>query len=340
MKIKQTARAVAIIAAIVILALAPLFGAGPSFHPDATFKGSSLAGWHVLGDADWRAQDGVITGVPKQPGGGWLVLDKSYQDIGFYAAFRCATGRLPPSGGSAPPAGASAEAGCKTGILLRAEKTASGMKGVYVSLTDGDIASYAVTLDAQGKELQRQRLRPGGGQMRIAPPVDPNAPARGGGPGRGAAPGAGAAGRGGGGAAPPNLPLTRPDTSLRAGEWNDFEIELDANIVRAFLNGSGEIAGGVADDDAGTFGPVALYVGGDGRSAIQGCRLQGLEPQHACRPSRCRPASACSASTTSTMPGARAPPTSITTASLDVVAGPAHLLRPGLHHVAGRSTLR
>ena len=56
------------------------------------------------------------------------------------------------------------------------------MKGVFVSFS-GQVASYALTLDAQGHELRRERLRPGGGQMRIAPPLDPNAPGRGGGRG-------------------------------------------------------------------------------------------------------------------------------------------------------------
>ena len=60
------------------------------------------------------------------------------------------------------------------------------------------------------------------------------------------------------------LPVTRPDTSLKAADWNEVEIFIDANIVRPFLNGGGEIAGGVAEDDAGKFGPVALYVGGAG----------------------------------------------------------------------------
>src|SRR5205807_7827331 len=93
-----------------------LSGAGPSFHPDVSFKGSALTGWHALGDAAWRAQNGEITGTPRQPGGGWLVLDHSYQDVGFYSTFKCA-------------------AGCKTGLLMRAEKTAEGgMKGVFVSL--------------------------------------------------------------------------------------------------------------------------------------------------------------------------------------------------------------
>src|SRR5580700_10002248 len=79
------------------------------FVPDATFKGSSLNGWHVLGAADWTAQNGELVGKAKQGAGGWLVLDKSYQDVCFFASFRCAEG-------------------CKTGVLLRAEKTPSGMK--------------------------------------------------------------------------------------------------------------------------------------------------------------------------------------------------------------------
>src|SRR5437868_9855359 len=146
-----------LIAAIPVL----LFAAGPTFSPDVTFKGSSLTGWHALGSADWRAQNGEITGVARQDGGGWLVLDRSYQDAGFYASFR-------------------ATAGVKTGVLLRAEKTPEGMKGIYVALTDGEIASYRVMLDAQGRETKREKLRPAGGQVRIAAPVDANAPGRGG----------------------------------------------------------------------------------------------------------------------------------------------------------------
>jgi hypothetical protein len=232
-----------IAAASGLLVLAPLFGVGPTFAPDSSFKGSSLTGWHVLGQADWRAQNGELIGTAKQGGGGWLVLDRSFQDVGFYASFR-ATG------------------GAKTGVLLRAEKTAEGMKGVYVALTDGEIASYRVTLDAQGKELGRERLRPGGGQVRIAAPVDAAAPGRG---GRG-----GAAGRGGfipgrfGAPAGVTLPLSPPVRELRAGDWNQIEIFFDANIVRAFLNEAGETAGGVADDDSGRYGPLALYVGGAG----------------------------------------------------------------------------
>src|ERR1035437_2601275 len=123
-----------------VLLLMPVFGGGPNFRADYIFKGSSLTGWHVLGHADWKAQNGEIIGTPKQAGGGWLVLDKSFAEVAFYADVHCT-------------------AGCKTGVLFRAEKTPDGgMKGVYVSLTEGDVASYAVKLDAQGQELQREKL--------------------------------------------------------------------------------------------------------------------------------------------------------------------------------------
>src|SRR6266568_7497578 len=125
-------------AATLALVLTSLSAAGPSFAPDSTFKGSSLSGWQPLGQAEWRAQNGEISGTPKSAAGGWLVLGRSCQDVAFYASFRC-TGE------------------CRTGILLRAEKTSTGMKGIYVALVDGEVASYRVALDAQGKELQRER---------------------------------------------------------------------------------------------------------------------------------------------------------------------------------------
>src|SRR4030095_4932355 len=105
-----------------------------NYIPDTLHKGTSLAGWHVMGDASWRAENGEYVGTPKGADGGWLVFDKSLQDTGVFARFRC-TGS------------------CKTGVLLRAEKTATGFKGIYLALSGEDVASYAVTLDAHGKEL-------------------------------------------------------------------------------------------------------------------------------------------------------------------------------------------
>ena len=97
----------------------------PNFKPDGSFKGSALTGWHVVGDADWSAQNGEIVGKAK-PGtnGGWLVMDKSFQDVQLYLNYKC-TGE------------------CKSGVLLRAKKAADGsMTGAFVSLADADTGYY------------------------------------------------------------------------------------------------------------------------------------------------------------------------------------------------------
>ena len=140
---------VLVAAAAIVLTTTLPWAASRNFVPDVVFKGSTLTGWHPLGQSDWRAQDGEIIGTPKS-GGGWLVLDRGYQDVAFTSTFRCAPG-------------------CRTGLLFRAEKTADGgLKGIFVSLTEGDLVSYRVTLDPQGNETSRERLRPGpAGQVRI-----------------------------------------------------------------------------------------------------------------------------------------------------------------------------
>ncbi len=182
--------------------MAPLTATRATFVPDWTFKGSTLRGWRLLGQADWKAVDGVLIGTPKSPEGGWLVLDTPLQDVQFGFDVRC-TG------------------GCRTGVLLRAEKTPNGgLKGIFTSLDDEDIAGYAVTLDAGGRELTRERLRSGGGMMRFAPSAAEAAAAAARAGGRGAA-----AGRGGGGRGAQPSPL-------KTGEWNDVDLVLDANILR------------------------------------------------------------------------------------------------------------
>jgi 3-keto-disaccharide hydrolase/FG-GAP-like repeat len=229
----------------ITLTAAPPAGTRGTFVPDWTFKGAALTGWHPLGHADWRAVDGVVIGTPKSPEGGWLVLDRPLQDVQVGFDVRC-TGA------------------CRIGVLLRAEKTADGgLKGIFTSLSQDDINGYAVTIDAGGRELTRERLRPGGGMMRFAPTVAEAAAAAAAAAGRG-----GGAGRGGAGRGAQPGPL-RPD------DWNDVEIVLDANILRPIVNGRPS-GGGAADEEGGKFGPIAIYVGGSGEARFRDVSYKDL----------------------------------------------------------------
>jgi hypothetical protein len=204
---------------------------GASFTPDAKFAGSALSGWHTLGQAAWQAENGELVG--KGTGGsGWLILDHSYQDTGFYAAFRC-TGD------------------CDTGVLLRLTKSANGMIGTYLSVKGHALLAENVTLGADGGIVEREKLRDAVGQVRFAPPeTDPTAlPGAVRAPAQDAAPGL-------------TLPVTRPHPGVRDGEWNEVEILLDANIMRGRLNDTGPgVSVATANDDMNGYGPIALFVG-------------------------------------------------------------------------------
>ena len=154
-------RPAAFLASLVLVAaaFASMHGASKNFAPDVVFTGSNITAWRSVGQAAWRAQNGEIVGTPSAASGGWLLADRSYQDVAVFATFRCA-------------------AGCQTGMLLRAERTPEGgLKGVFVSLNEGDLAPYRVTIDAAGAITSKERLRaPGGGQLRVASPRRTHAP--------------------------------------------------------------------------------------------------------------------------------------------------------------------
>jgi 3-keto-disaccharide hydrolase/FG-GAP-like repeat len=260
----RSPRLVATVAVAVSAMAFELIAAGPAnFKPDGMVTGSSLSGFHVVGDADWKAQNGELVGMAKSGGGGgWLVMDKGFQDVQLYTSYRC-TG------------------GCKSGILLRAQKTPDGgMTGVYVSLTEGDTTAYSVTIDPAGKELTREPLaapagRGGGG----------GGAARGGAPAAGgAAPGAATGGStapataapttpssgGGQGAGPATGRATPPGTQvgssgrrapvLKPGEWNDVYVLASAASLRTTFGGAATID----EKNATGYGSVAVYVGGAG----------------------------------------------------------------------------
>jgi Domain of Unknown Function (DUF1080)/FG-GAP-like repeat len=240
----------------------PTFAGGPVFRADYIFTGSELTGWTPFGQADWKAENGVITGTPKSADGGWLVLNKSIQNTAVYSNVHCA-------------------AGCKAGVLLRATKTPDGgLKGIYVSFSDGDLASYSVQVDAQGHQVSRNKVTSS------------------------SAPGAGVAGPGGpyimgfltrpGGGSPSNTPTARPpapqpstpipasltnrNEPYKPGEWNDLNAILYQDKLNIWVNGgrNRDAAGGEVGDDDVRFGPIALYAGGTVPAQFKDVRYKDL----------------------------------------------------------------
>ena len=160
-------------------------------------------------------------------------------------------------------------------MLLRAEKTADGgLKGIFVSLNEGDLAPYRVTIDAAGAHTSRERLRsPGGGQLRVALPAPNPAPApaaaRAGGPAGGLPPFPGGI----------ESPIPRPPTGLSAGNWNTSSSCSMPISFATFLNDAGGIGDSVAEPEFGAFGPFALYVGGTGEVRFKEVSYKDLQPR-------------------------------------------------------------
>ena len=225
-----------------------------TFAPDWTFKGSALTGTEQIGEATWRAENGEIVGTPKSPDGGWLVINPGYQDVQVAGSYRCA-------------------GACNVGVMVRSEKTSAGIKGIYKSLAGGQSETAAVAIDPQGRIAAREPLtRPGGAMLRIQPPPPPQSAGGAGG---------GGGGRGGGrGAGPASTFVSmfpgRGSTAFKPDDWNTFEVLVDANVFRASVNAPA--GGGLAiDQDTGTFGPIALYVGGTGEVRFKNLGLKDLQ---------------------------------------------------------------
>ena len=225
-------------------------GRGLSFPPDYSFKGSKLTDWHSVGNANWQASNGEIT-VNANGGSAWLASNRSFQDVATHVLIKVAPG-------------------AEAGIMVRMEKTADGYKGILVALKENVATNYRITLDAQGKEISREQLRTAGNIIRIAP-----RPA-----GTGRTAGAGvtataaatptatrpAAARP---ARPTDLPVQRNSTAIVVGDWNQFEVIVDFNIIRKFINKGGDGTGGATDDlgerGGQGYGPIALYASGNGQ---------------------------------------------------------------------------
>jgi hypothetical protein len=198
----------------------------PSFTPDGTLSGRTLADWEQVGSAKWTAQGEQITA---SEGGGLLVSKISLQDAALYLQFRC-------------------DSACNAGVLMRLEKSGTGWHAIMISIENGEQAAFAVTLDGQGKITDRTKLRNAGGQIRFAPPPPPQNAT----PFRAPAPRPAPAGV--------TLPMERVKPGLRENDWNDVEVLLDADLIRAFFDdGGGQVS--AATGEMNGFGRIGLYAG-------------------------------------------------------------------------------
>jgi hypothetical protein len=248
-------------------ALFSVVSAAPrDFIPDVVFNGSSLAGWRSFGQAEWRAADGEIIGAPRHPDGGWLLLNNSYQDIQLYAELRCGQQ-------------------CKAGLLMRAEKTGDGgLKGIFVSLANGDTDPYEVVLSPQGKEISRTRLERAIAQfarMAVGPWTN----------GQAHVPGfsrpAPTLQEQQAEAAKPTLPAARqsgpppgfaapPRPAIDGNDWNTVQVIVDADMVWMTLNGRRGFANAATSDRMMGYGPIALYAGGSGEVRFKDISVKDL----------------------------------------------------------------
>ncbi len=134
---------------------------------------------------------------------------------------------------------------CDAGVLLRMEDSAGGgYQGVFIELTDV-FGVFRISLDEKGREVSRRHLQAAPSQIRIAPNPEgePSQPA-------------------------PSLPL-------HTGDWNELHVTIDANVIRSHLNGWGFPASSArTGDNAGGYGPIALYAGGSDAVQFENLSVQ------------------------------------------------------------------
>ena len=108
------------------------------------FDGTSLAGWHALGGADWRVDNGDLVGTVRNGAGGWLVLDSVYGPSTLTIGFECKN--------------------CEPSLMIRSGKVGDRTSGVEIALSGAEVGSmFRITLDSQGKMLDRKPMPSFGG---------------------------------------------------------------------------------------------------------------------------------------------------------------------------------
>lgn len=229
----------------------------PLFEADGIIEGDSLEGWTAFGEADWSVNDGVVTGRPRTPAGGWLILDRNMANVGFYSKVLCTNA-------------------CRAGVLLRAEATPEGgLKGIFVSFDDSDQGLYALTLDAQGNEVSRSEVQEGqsrGGLPNVMGNTPPEILVR-----------IQQRSEDYRNVRPPEVELpelTEPTGAYRPGEWNALNLYLFQDALHPSVNGgpvgAGALPQGIVTPEQGSYGAIALYVGGKGQARFDDVQYKDL----------------------------------------------------------------
>lgn len=254
----KSGMAILVICTFYLLAADQVLAAGPTFRADSVVTGSSLERWHTLGSTDWKVQDGVISARANEASDGWLILDESLSNVGFYTEIHC-------------------DSSCRAGVLLRLHETDEGWAGILVSVSPDDLGTYEVALDAEGNIRSRRKLEASEGEGGLASPMGANL-----------SPDALAMMQSGEIMPLPlpadiNFPdLQPPSSAYRPGEWNGVNIILYQDYIDPGLGGGGFVAeaGDLVPSNApfesDGRGPVALYVGGQGNVEFKDVQYRDL----------------------------------------------------------------
>jgi hypothetical protein len=200
-----------------------------TFLPAKRLDARGLEGWQMVGPGQWRVQNGEYVGQATGGRTSWLMLGESHQNFELSTSFQC-------------------PAGCKTGVLVRAEKKGDTVEGILLSIADGEFGAFRVTLDATGQETSRQPY--------TAPPTAPS--------GRAVQPKApGEVNYSSVALGAPRMPL-----AIRRDGWNYLEVHVNGLTVRGTLNGHAFGISSTTNTPEGVFtglgyGPLALRVSGD-----------------------------------------------------------------------------
>jgi hypothetical protein len=81
---------------------------------ESLWNGKDLEGWRPVGEAEWRVQDGALSGRLQKRGYAALASAGFYKDVTLRVVFRQVEGKASLSFGTAPPDG---ESGSRVGLL-------------------------------------------------------------------------------------------------------------------------------------------------------------------------------------------------------------------------------